>query len=127
VSERWNNSRCHVSGTVAAADVVVVVVVVENLEKEAEDSFVDCTCRTRRPAVGAVRTPVSAVVGMVEGAGSTAEAELEEVVAEMQRSETRVVALEMPAEEDSMIVLASEHWTEASTSVMVETPFFRHC
>ena len=46
--------------------------VVENLEKEAEDSFVGCTCRAHRPVVGAV-----------EGAGSTAEAELEEVVAEM--------------------------------------------
>lgn len=102
-------------------------VVVENLEKEAEDSFVDCMCRAHRPVVGAVRTLVSAVVKTVEEEGSTAEAELEEVVAEMQHSETWVAALEMPAEEDSKIALASEHWMEVSTLVMVETPFFRHC
>lgn len=100
--ERWSNSRCRVSGTVAVA--------VENLEKEeVEDSFEDCTCMNPQPGVGAVHILVTAAVEMVEGVGNTAELEVEEtVVAGVQHLATWAAKLKMLVEEGSLAVVVLE-------------------
>ena len=71
--QRWSNSHCRVSGTVAVA--------VEDLEKEVvEDSFADCTCMNPQSEEGTVRILATAAVEMLEEVGNIAELGVEETV-----------------------------------------------